>query len=246
MAKRTARTAEISGTFGYASVDALERERRIRRVFDTVAPRYDLMNDLMSLGIHRLWKRRFARAALAGDPQRVVDLAGGTGDIAALLADGRREVLVCDPSLPMMAHGRRRGMSGVCWLAGQGERIPIASASVDAVTISFGIRNVTSLERTLAEILRVLRRGGRFHCLEFSAAWAPIRPFYNLFSFTVIPRLGAWVARSPEAYVYLVESIRRFPDQAQFKALLERAGFVEVRYRNLSFGIAAIHSGVRP
>jgi demethylmenaquinone methyltransferase/2-methoxy-6-polyprenyl-1,4-benzoquinol methylase len=246
MAERSTRTTELSRTFGYRSVEALERERRIRRVFDAVAPRYDLMNDLMSLGIHRFWKRRFARAALAADPRLIVDLAGGTGDIAALLADGRRAVLVCDPSLPMMAEGRRRGLAGIQWLAGQGERIPIASATVDAVTISFGIRNVTSLEGTFAEILRVLKPGGRFFCLEFSEAWAPIRPFYNLFSFTVIPRLGAWVARNPEAYAYLIESIRRFPDQAQFKAMLERAGFADVRYRNLSFGIAAIHAGVRP
>ncbi|MCL4798202.1 MAG: class I SAM-dependent methyltransferase [Burkholderiales bacterium] len=245
MAKRADRTTDLSGTFGYARVGPDERELRIRRVFDAVAPRYDLMNDLMSLGIHRLWKRRFARIALADDPRVVVDLAGGTGDIAALMADGRREVVVCDPSLPMMTHGRRRGITGVRWLAGQGERIPVASAAADAVTISFGIRNVTSLEATLAEILRVLRPGGRFHCLEFSEAWAPVRPFYNLFSFTVIPRLGAWVARNPEAYAYLLESIRRFPDQEQFKALLERAGFADVRYRNLSFGIAAIHTGTR-
>lgn len=245
MAQRTTRTSELSRTFGYRDVEAAERERRIRRVFDAVAPRYDLMNDLMSMGIHRLWKRRFARAALAADPRTVVDLGGGTGDIAALLADGRRAVLVCDPSLPMMEHGRRRGLADVHWLAGQGERIPIASSTADAVTISFGIRNVTSLEDTFAEVMRVLKPGGQFLCLEFSEAWAPIRPFYNLFSFTVIPRLGAWVARNPEAYDYLIESIRRFPNQGQFKAMLEQAGFADVRYRNLSFGIAAIHTAVR-
>jgi demethylmenaquinone methyltransferase/2-methoxy-6-polyprenyl-1,4-benzoquinol methylase len=137
-------------------------------------------------------------------------------------------------------------VAGVEWLAGTGERLPLATGSVDTVTISFGIRNVTDMPTALAEIRRVLTPGGRFLCLEFSKAWAPIRPLYNLFSFTVIPRLGAWVARAPEAYNYLIESIRRFPDQEEMKAIMERAGFADVRYRNLTFGIACIHVGVKP
>ena len=237
---------ELSRTFGRHEVDAREREQRIRRVFEAVASRYDLMNDLMSLGIHRLWKRTLVRMAAPRAGQVIVDLAGGTGDVAAAMAGPDRVVTVCDPSLAMMQVGRDRGLRHVGWLAGTGERLPLATASVDTLTIAFGIRNMTHVEAALPEALRVLKPDGRFLCLEFSTPWAPVRPIYNLFSFTVIPRLGAWIARSPEAYQYLVESIRRFPDQRSFQALIESAGFVDVRYRNLSFGIACIHVGTRP
>ncbi len=237
---------ELSRTFGKHSVDEVEREQRIRRVFEAVAARYDLMNDLMSMGIHRLWKRRFVSMAAPRDGQFIVDLAGGTGDVAALMAGPGRRVTVCDPSLPMMQVGQARGHAGVEWLEGTGEAIPLPSASVDTVTIAFGIRNVTRIEDALREIHRVLKPGGRFLCLEFSTPHALVRPFYNLFSFTVIPRLGAWIAKSPEAYTYLVESIRRFPDQRSFQKLIEQAGFTHVHYRNLSFGIACIHVGTRP
>ncbi|MDD5329193.1 MAG: class I SAM-dependent methyltransferase [Sulfuricella sp.] len=237
--------SDLSHTFGYQDVDQDERRRRIRRVFAGVARRYDLMNDAMSFGIHRLWKRTLARAADPLPGQVIVDLAGGTGDVARLLADADRRVLVCDPSLAMMGVGRERGMRHVSWLAGSGEGIPLASASVDTVTIAFGIRNVTRLDDALREVLRVLKPGGRFFCLEFSRPWRPIRPFYDLFSFAVIPRLGAWIAREPEAYAYLVESIRRFPNQEAFKQALEQAGFADVRYRNLTFGIACLHSATK-
>lgn len=237
---------DLSKTFGKHTVDEIEREQRIRRVFEAVAARYDLMNDLMSMGIHRLWKRRLVRLAAPAAGQFIVDLAGGTGDVAALMAGPGRRVVVCDPSLPMMDVGRGRGHAGVEWLQGTGEAIPLPDASVDTVTIAFGIRNVTRIEDALLEVRRVLKPGGRFLCLEFSRPYAPVRPFYNLFSFTVIPRLGAWIARAPEAYSYLVESIRRFPDQRAFKALIEAAGFTDVGYRNLSFGIACIHVGTRP
>ena len=235
----------LSRTFGYQEVDQDERRRRIRKVFASVARRYDLMNDAMSFGIHRLWKRTLARAANPLPDQVIVDLAGGTGDVAKLMADGNRRVLVCDPSMAMMSVGRERGIPQVSWVAGSGEGIPLASSSVDTVTIAFGIRNVTSLDEALKEALRVLKPGGRFLCLEFSRPWAPIKPFYDLFSFTVIPRLGAWIAREPEAYTYLVESIRRFPDQQEFKRTMEQAGFVDVRYRNLTFGIACLHTGIK-
>lgn len=240
--------SELSRSFGYQEVDPAERERRIRRVFDTVAPRYDLMNDLMSMGTHRLWKRAFARMAAPCAGQVIVDLAGGTGDIAALMAGPDRLVAVCDPSVAMMEAGRQRGRGAraLVWLAGAAERLPFADRAIDTLTISFGIRNVTDMPAALTEIRRVLKPGGRFLCLEFSKAWAPIRPFYNLFSFTVIPRLGAWVAGAPEAYNYLIESIRRFPDQEEMKAIMERAGFADVRYRNLTFGIACIHAGTKP
>jgi demethylmenaquinone methyltransferase/2-methoxy-6-polyprenyl-1,4-benzoquinol methylase len=237
---------DLSNTFGKQTVDETERERRIRRVFEAVARRYDLMNDLMSLGIHRLWKRTLVRMAAPRAGQRIVDLAGGTGDVAALMAAPDRLVVVCDPSLPMMQAGQGRGHAHVHWLAGTGEALPLADKSVDTLTIAFGIRNVTRIEAALAEARRVLAPGGRFLCLEFSTPWAPVRPFYNLFSFTVIPRLGAMVAQAPEAYHYLVESIRRFPDQRAFAAMIEAAGFQNVRWRNLSAGIACIHSGHQP
>ncbi len=236
----------LARSFGYQTVDEHEREQRIRRVFAAVALRYDLMNDLMSLGIHRLWKRALVRLAAPAAGQCIVDLAGGTGDVARRLAAGDRLVTVCDPSLPMMQAGRARGHAGVQWLAGSGEQMPLAGACIDTVTIAFGIRNVTRIEAALAETLRVLKPGGRFLCLEFSTPWAPLRPFYNFFSFAVIPRLGALVARAPEAYTYLVESIRRFPDQRALQALFEQAGFVDVHYRNLSLGIACIHVGRKP
>jgi demethylmenaquinone methyltransferase/2-methoxy-6-polyprenyl-1,4-benzoquinol methylase len=236
----------LSRSFGYQSVAEEERESRIRRVFESVARRYDLMNDLMSFGIHRLWKRTLVRLAAPRAGQTIVDLAGGTGDVAARMAAPDRRVLVVDPSEGMMQAGRARNFRHVDWQLGAAEQLPLPDASVDLMTIAFGIRNVTRIEVALAEALRVLKPGGRFLCLEFSTPAAWLRPFYHLFSFVVIPRLGAWVARSPEAYTYLVESIRRFPDQRDFARLIEAAGFGEVTWRNLSFGIACIHIGVRP
>jgi demethylmenaquinone methyltransferase/2-methoxy-6-polyprenyl-1,4-benzoquinol methylase len=236
---------DLSRTFGSRSVEPEERERRIRRVFDAVAPRYDLMNDLMSFGIHRLWKRRLAAMVAPRAGEIIVDLAGGTGDIAALLAASDRMVLVCDPSLAMMRAGRDRRAGSIQWLAGVGESLPFRDRSVDALTISFGIRNATDMRAALADILRVLKPGGRFFCLEFSRAAAPIRPFYDAFSHAVIPRLGSWVARSPESYGYLVESIRRFPDQRTFARMIAAAGFSDVGFRNLSFGIACVHTARR-
>jgi demethylmenaquinone methyltransferase/2-methoxy-6-polyprenyl-1,4-benzoquinol methylase len=235
----------LSRSFGDALVDAPERERRIRRVFEAVAPRYDLMNDLMSLGIHRLWKHTLARMAAPLPGQRIVDLAGGTGDVAARLAGPDREVTVIDPSEAMMAVGRRRGLAHVHWLSGSAERLPLAEASVDTITIAFGIRNVTHLHAALAEAHRVLVPGGRFLCLEFSTPRRWLKPFYDAFSFAVIPRLGALIAGTPQAYVYLVESIRRFPSQPEFAAHLRCAGFEGVHWRDLSFGIACIHVGQR-
>ena len=236
---------DLSRTFGKQDVEPDERQRKIREVFHNVAPRYDLMNDLMSLGIHRLWKRSLARAVAAQPGQCIVDLAGGTGDVAQLVAGPDRLTVVCDPCLAMMNVGKSKPRVDLAWLGGEGEALPLKDASVDAVTIAFGIRNVTHMDVALKEIFRTLKPGGRFLCLEFSRPWALIRPFYNLFSFTVIPRLGAWVAKEPAAYHYLVESIRRFPDQETMKGFLEAAGFSGVTYRNLSMGIAAVHIGTK-
>jgi demethylmenaquinone methyltransferase/2-methoxy-6-polyprenyl-1,4-benzoquinol methylase len=232
----------LDESFGRQQVASDERRGRIRKVFDTIAPRYDLMNDLMSFGIHRLWKRTLVRRC-DGIHGSIVDLAGGTGDIARRLDSCSRRIMVCDPSLPMMQTGRRTSDKRIRWLAGEAEALPFADASIDLLTISFGIRNVTQLSTALTEIQRVLAPGGRFVCLEFSRPHAWLAPFYDFFSWQVIPRLGAAVARQPLAYQYLVESIRRFPDQREFASLIEAAGFQDVRWENLSFGIACLHFG---
>ncbi|MBI5901268.1 MAG: class I SAM-dependent methyltransferase [Rhodocyclales bacterium] len=234
----------LGTSFGRETVSSGERRHRIRRVFEAVAPRYDLMNDLMSFGIHRLWKRRLARGVAVGRGL-VVDLAGGTGDVARLLAGEGRRVVVCDPSLPMMREGVARG-AAIEWLAGEAESLPLADASVDLLTVAFGLRNATRIEAALAEARRVLKPGGRFACLEFSRPAFWLAPFYDLYSFLVIPRLGALVAGEPLAYQYLVESIRRFPDQRGFAAMMAQAGFEDVRWENVSFGIACIHFGHLP
>ena len=236
---------DINHSFGRESVNQAQRRERIRLVFNAVAHRYDLMNDLMSMGIHRLWKRTLARRVR--DVQgRVVDLAGGTGDVARLLLAPGRQVVVCDPSQAMMQVGQqRKATAGLQWLAGEAENLPLADASVDLLTVSFGLRNATHLERALAEIHRVLKPGGRFVCLEFSQPVFWLAPFYNWYSFLVIPRLGAAVAREPLAYQYLVESIRRFPPQQGFADMMQRAGFTAVHWENLSFGIACLHFGSR-
>jgi demethylmenaquinone methyltransferase/2-methoxy-6-polyprenyl-1,4-benzoquinol methylase len=204
------------------------------------------MNDLMSFGIHRLWKREMAKRISLPYGALVLDRAGGTGDIASLLVrEGGRTIIVCDPSLEMMQEGRRRQPTGIGWLAGEGEALPFADNSFDVLTISFGLRNMTNLEAALAEINRILKPGGRFVCLEFSRprpwlAWA-----YDLYSELVIPHLGAMVASAPEAYRYLIESIRGFPPQEELKTMIEKAGFHQVGFRDFSFGIACLHWGVK-
>jgi demethylmenaquinone methyltransferase/2-methoxy-6-polyprenyl-1,4-benzoquinol methylase len=177
--------------------------------------------------------------------QLLVDLAGGTGDVADKLAGHDRKVIVVDPSDAMMRVGRETRHHRVRWVAGTAEALPLPDACVDAVTMAFGIRNVTRLDAALADIRRVLKPGGRFLCLEFSRPAAPLRPVYERYNEWIIPRLGAAIARDPEAYQYLIESIRRFPDQEAFKDILEEAGFEDVRYRNVSFGIACIHIAAR-
>ncbi len=238
-------TDPLSGQFGTERVTTDEREKRIRTLFQAVAGRYDLMNDIMSMGIHRLWKRGLARAVNAQRGEHVVDLAGGTGDVARLMAKSGARVVVCDPSPAMMAVGRGRCPESVDFVAGSAETMPFEGNSVDALTISFGLRNVTALHAALAEIHRVLRPGGRFFCLEFSRPWPLIAPFYDAWSYTVIPRLGAWVAGEPAAYDYLIESIRAFPTQAKLADAMCDAGFTEVGWRNYSGGIACLHRGTK-
>lgn len=217
-------------------------------MFDLVAPRYDTLNDMMSFGTHRLWKRRLRR--MAGPPRGrglALDLAGGTGDIADLLAGARWSVVVCDPSEGMMAAGRKRNFGPrIRWVGGDAEALPFPDGCFDLVTIGFGLRNIQDRRGALAEMARVLAPGGQLLCLEFSTPARPIRAPYEAYSRHMIPRMGAAVSGQPAAYQYLVDSIAAFPDQKTLVGWMQEAGFTDVRYRNIMFGIAAIHCGRRP
>ncbi len=237
--------SKLDNTFGQQTVSQYERSKKIRRVFQLVAPRYDLMNDFMSFGTHRIWKHFFVNYIPFKSSDIIVDLAGGTGDIARRLMNKGANVIVVDPGIEMMQEGKKTNSLQVTNIAAIGETLPFADSSIDKLTISFGIRNMTSMSDALKEIYRVLKPGGEYYCLEFSRPMMPIRPFYNLYNQYVIPRLGAMVAGQPEAYQYLIESIRRFPDQEEMKSLIEAAGFSKVTYRNLFFGIACIHIGTK-
>jgi demethylmenaquinone methyltransferase/2-methoxy-6-polyprenyl-1,4-benzoquinol methylase len=252
MANAAFRRDETS--FGFREVAVTEKQGLVDAVFDKVAARYDLMNDLLSGGLHRLWKE--ALVAWLAPPRRtqvgyrVLDLAGGTGDIAFRIAERspRSEIVVADINPEMLAAGRQRAAAwarkGVEFREANAEELPFPNNHFDAVTIAFGIRNVPRIDRALAQALRVLKPGGRFLCLEFSTVdVALLDRVYELYSFNVIPALGGLVVGDREPYEYLVESIRRFPNQARFAAMIAAAGFARVEYRNLSGGIAAIHSG---
>ena len=246
-----------ASSFGFAQVPAGDRQRRVNEVFTTVAERYDLMNDLMSGGLHRLWKDDFITALnppTSGLPFRLIDVAGGTGDVALgfVRAGGPGcTAVICDINREMLRVGRRKveaaGLAGQIELTeGNAEALPFADKSFDAYTIAFGIRNVTNIEKALGEAYRVLKHGGRFLCLEFSQCQVPILDrLYDFHSFEVIPRLGELAAGARGPYEYLVESIRKFPPQERFAAMIREAGFGRVSYRNLTGGIAAIHSGWR-
>lgn len=238
--------------FGFKTVEEERKASLVRAVFDAVAPNYDLMNDLMSLGIHRLWKDAFISAVKPKPGEHLLDVAGGTGDIAfRFLKRGGGQVAVCDINAEMLKVGRERAidkgyLKGLEWVVGDAETLPMPDASVDAYTIAFGLRNVTHVDRALSEARRVLKPGGRFFCLEFSRVVLPLfDKLYDAYSFTVLPWLGAKVAGNADAYQYLAESIRRFPDQEGLIKMMEDAGFERARYANLSGGIAAIHSAWR-
>ena len=238
--------------FGDRQVDPGEKTGLVRGVFDRVAGRYDLMNDLMSAGVHRLWKAEFIRALKPRPHERLLDVAAGTGDIdAGWRKAGGGPALLCDINEAMLSQGRDRAMdrgkiAGLTWAVGNAESLPFPDRSFDAYTIAFGLRNVTDIEAALREARRVLKPGGRFFCLEFSrVAIAPLRPIYERYSDIVIPKLGEVVAKDRDSYVYLVESIRRFPEQQALIGRMEQAGFAFNAYRNLSAGIAAIHHARR-
>ncbi len=238
--------------FGFTQVPLAAKKPMVRAVFDSVAPKYDLMNDVMSLGVHRLWKRVFVTALAPRPGRRLLDLAGGTGDIGfGWLACGGGPVILSDINPNMLAVARDRAAgrgfgTELDFLTADAERLPLPSGSVDVVSMAFGLRNCTDKDAVLAEARRVLRPGGRFLCLEFSRVRvAALRPVYDAWSFHALPRLGRAIAGDAGSYRYLAESIRTFPDQETLAAMMRRAGLARVTVRNLSGGIAAIHAGWR-
>lgn len=233
--------------FGYEQVDENAKAQRVRGVFDSVASRYDLMNDLMSAGLHRLWKRFAVNATGVRTGMKVLDLAGGTGDLARLFASRvgpTGTVILTDINGAMLAHGRDRMVNaGLLMPAVQcdAERLPFANGHFDCVSIAFGLRNVTHKEVALAEMQRVLKPGGVAAVLEFSHVYAPLAPAYDWYSFNVLPRLGSLVAGDAASYRYLAESIRMHPDQETLKGMMEQAGFGKVEVHNLMAGVVALH-----
>ena len=247
-----------TASFGYRDVPAAEKAGMVREVFQSVAPRYDLMNDLMSAGVHRLWKNTLVDVLNPRPGERLLDVAGGTGDIAfrivkRLMEKGgeRPDVTICDINPAMLEVGRDRAvdrglLQGLTWTTGDAEDLPFPDRTFDGYTIAFGLRNVTHIDKALAEAWRVLKPGGRFYCLEFSKVTsAPVARVYDAYSERALPLFGRLVARDAESYRYLHESIRRFPAQRELAERMRRAGFTQVAWRNLTLGVVALHSGWR-
>ena len=238
--------------FGFQTVGEDEKAGMVHGVFSRVASKYDIMNDLMSVGIHRAWKAAMMDWLAPRPGQRLLDVAGGTGDVAFRFLDragAGAQATVCDMTAPMLEEGRKRAEAEsladrLDWVVGDAMALPFADNSFDVYTISFGIRNVTRIPDALREAFRVLRPGGRLMVLEFSQLPNPLmQKAYDLYSFNVIPVMGQVVAGDRDSYQYLVESIRKFPDQETFAQMIRDAGFGQVKYRNLTMGIAALHSG---
>ncbi len=245
-----------TASFGYKTVERDKKASLVRGVFDSVAGNYDLMNDLMSVGVHRLWKDMVITRANPQPGEVLLDVAGGTGDLSRRFVKRAEDVrarrggaparaIVCDINAQMLIAGLERGGDDrLSWVCGDAEHLPLPDACVDAVTISFGIRNVTNKVQALRDMRRVLRPGGRFLCLEFSKPInQALQKPYDLWSFHAIPRLGKLFANDRESYQYLVESIRKFPNQEHFAAMMGEAGFANVGYTNFSGGVAALHTG---
>jgi len=235
-------------SFGHEQVEPAEKTRRVRGVFSNVASRYDLMNDLMSGGQHRLWKDAFVRRIRPRAGEKILDLAGGTGDVAFRMARRGAEVVVTDINPDMLEVGieraKRRGVEGLVWQEENAESLSFPDRSFEAVSIAFGIRNVTHVDRALAEAHRVLKTGGRFFCLEFSQTrWPGFREAYARYSRSLVPRIGRLVAGDEDSYRYLIESIERFPDMAAFAAMIQKTGFRNVKAEPILGGLVAIHSG---
>jgi demethylmenaquinone methyltransferase/2-methoxy-6-polyprenyl-1,4-benzoquinol methylase len=235
-------------SFGYEDVAPQEKTRRVHDVFSSVARRYDLMNDVMSGGLHRLWKDQFVARLRPRKGEHILDMAGGTGDVALRIARSGAEVTVADINAEMLAVGvdraEARGLAGLTWAEENAERLSFADKAFDAYSIAFGIRNVTHIDQALAEAHRVLKTGGRFYCLEFSqTSWPGFAKVYDRYSHDIVPRLGRLFANDAESYRYLIESIRRFPNRNAFAAMIGKAGFANVRAEPILGGLVAIHSG---
>lgn len=234
--------------FGYQQVPEGEKAARVGQVFDRVVERYDLMNDLMSLGLHRAWKAFTVALARIRPGERVLDVASGSGDLARAFAERRAEVWMSDVNGRMLALGRNRMLDAGCIAPAvqcDAEGLPFRESSFDCVTVAFGLRNMTRKEAALAEMTRVLKPGGRLLVLEFSRVWKPLENAYDLYSFKVLPWLGQRVAGDAAAYRYLAESIRTHPDQPALAAMLEQAGLEQVEYFNLAAGVVAVHRGYK-
>jgi demethylmenaquinone methyltransferase / 2-methoxy-6-polyprenyl-1,4-benzoquinol methylase len=237
--------------FGFEQVPAAQKAERVRGVFDAVADKYDVMNDLMSLGLHRVWKNYTVAVAQVKEGDHVLDIAAGTGDLTRAFAKrvGRRGLVVhSDINEAMLRRGRERledeGLLVPSLLA-DAQSLPLPDASFDVVSAAFGLRNMTDKAAALAEMARVLKPGGRLLVLEFSKVAAPLAPVYDWYSFNVLPRLGQWIAGNGESYRYLAESIRMHPDQATLKAMMKGAGFAHVDVHDLAAGVVALHVGIR-
>lgn len=237
--------------FGYKEVKKEEKASMVKGVFSNVASKYDIMNDVMSLGIHRLWKDEFIKKLNPQSGTKLLDVAGGTGDIAFrfLKKAGGGNVTVCDINPNMLEEGYKNAidnnvLEGIEWVCGDAEKLPFPDNSYDYYTIAFGIRNVTNIENALSEAYRVLKPGGHFMCLEFSQVDNPLlAKIYDFYSFNIIPKMGQIIASDRDSYQYLVESIRKFPNKENFLKMIKNAGFANASYNSLSAGAVAIHSG---
>jgi demethylmenaquinone methyltransferase/2-methoxy-6-polyprenyl-1,4-benzoquinol methylase len=241
-----------SVSFGYEQVAPEEKTARVGAVFSSVARKYDVMNDAMSGGMHRLWKDRFVRRVKPQPGEAILDMAGGTGDVAFRLAAAGAQVTVADINQDMLDVGIERAMKrgiasqdgGLVWSCQNAEELSFPARSFDAYTIAFGIRNVTRIDAALAEAYRVLRFGGRFFCLEFSTTeWPGFKEAYDAYSHRLVPRIGKAIAGDAESYRYLIESIRRFPPMPEFEGMIRAAGFAQTRIEPIMGGLVAIHSG---
>ena len=235
-------------SFGYEDIDASEKTGRVGEIFSSVASKYDIMNDAMSGGMHRLWKDRFVRRVKPQADEDILDMAGGTGDIAFRMAARGASVTVSDINQEMLDVGveraMQRGIDGLVWSRQNAEELTFPSRTFDAYTIAFGIRNVTHIDKALAEAHRVLKFGGRFFCLEFSTVeWPGFKDVYDAYSHKLVPKIGKAVAGDEASYKYLVESIRRFPDMAAFERMIAEAGFANTKVEPIMGGLVAIHSG---
>ena len=237
-----------SASFGYEDIPAAEKTARVGAVFSSVAAKYDVMNDAMSAGMHRLWKDRLVRRVKPRAGEAILDMAGGTGDIAFRMAASGASITVSDINQDMLdvgvARAIERGIDDLVWSCQNAEVLSFPDRFFDAYTIAFGIRNVTHIDRALAEAHRVLRYGGRFFCLEFSSTeWPGFREAYDAYSHRLVPKLGKMIAGDAESYRYLIESIRRFPPMPEFAAMIRAAGFAQVKVEPILGGLVAIHSG---